>query len=55
MNSVTALGYMANVAAIYMLVYAVYLLMKTATQTRGLAYPMTPYDSSHLVLRRRYI
>jgi hypothetical protein len=55
MDSVTALGYLANLAAVYMFAYAVYVLMKTVTQARGLAYPLAPYDQSHLVLRRRYI
>ena len=46
------LDYTAYGITTYALAYALYLLVKAASQ-RGVSYPITPYDQKNLVLRRR--
>jgi hypothetical protein len=43
------------VGTAYMLAYLLYLLMKGVSADGRAFYPAAPYDTDHLVLRRRYV
>jgi len=45
-------AYLAYGATVYLLAYMLYLLVKAATDKGGMNAPSTPYDTSHLILRR---
>ena len=46
---------LAYVVAAYMLAYLLYLLVRSAEKPAAGGYPEAPYDSCHLILKRRYI
>ena len=54
MDAILWLGWMENAVIAYALAYLLYLLIKTASEIGGKGYECTPYDDSHLVLKRKY-
>ena len=55
MDAILWLGWMEKAVFAYALAYLIYLLVKTASDIGGKSYDCTPYDNSHLVLKRKYL
>jgi len=55
MDSATALTGLVYMATAYLLAYMLYLLAREAGTTGVFGFPAPPYDSSRLILKRRYI
>jgi len=53
METINGTGYVTYGLVSYALAYMLYLLVKTAGEFGGMRYSTPPYDSTHLILKRR--
>ena len=53
MAAATLIWYVAYGVSVYLLTYLLYLLIKAAKAGGGICCPETPYDTGHLILKRR--